>query len=467
MHGRRPASSHRIATQIVAFAVALNVTAPVAWATSTYSLRVLGTLAPGNSGHSFAESINDAGAVVGGATDISGERRVFRWTLAGGMTNNGTLQPPYASYGLDINSAGVICGVGYTQPSGFAIGFYQVPAGSLQALPSLSGAGDWYAYAIAESGVTVGWSNTNQGCGSPTCFSNPGHAVKWSASGALSLLPDLLGYCSAATDITPDGSTICGYGGNLSGQIRAFRLTGIVATELPPLAGYDESRAYGVNTAGQVVGVSIFGTANRATLWNATTPLDLGTVPGANGSIAWRISESGVIIGYVTLPGPEVTYRAMTFEAGNPPTDLNTTLDQPSAWTLLYCMGINSGGQIVGAADSSGVMRACVLTPAASSGVPPAPASPRVALREPAPNPAARGTWIDFSLAAGGHVELSLVDIGGRLVARVVDQWMDAGDHAVAWGGIDDRGRRVPPGLYLIRMTAGGRVATRKLIVRG
>ncbi|MFN8547721.1 MAG: T9SS type A sorting domain-containing protein [Candidatus Eisenbacteria bacterium] len=449
----------------MAFAVLAGLSqASSGWGSTTYSLRILGTLNPGNAGLSYGFGINDAGTVVGSASNAAGTTDAFRWSLTDGMTDCGTLVVPYPTYGFGINGAGELSGYAMTQSNGFAEAFHQSPNGNLVVLPGLGGAGDWYAYAISEGGVMVGWSNTHNGCGSPLCASNPGRAITWSPGGVLSVLPDLGGYCAAATDISPDGSKICGYGANPAGQIRGFRLQSGVATELPPLSGFDESYAWGVTNAGQVVGYSALGSTYRATLWVANAPIDLGVTSGAAGSIAIRINESGVIVGYAVLAGP--TYRALTFAAGSAPTDLNAALDHATGFTLSWCNEVNSSGQIVGGADSSGVARAFVLTPAGASEVEPSVATAGPELREPVPNPTELGAELRFSLANAGRVQLLVISVSGRVVARLLDAWMEAGEHAALWSGSDDQGRRMPAGVYLAKLTAESGVVTRKLIVR-
>ena len=44
---------------------------------------------------------------------------------------------------------------------------------------------------------------------------------------------------------------------------------------------------------------------------------------------------------------------------------------------------------------------------------------------------------------------------GARVVGLVADE-RDAGEHAVVWDGIDDRGRPVASGVYLYRLRAAG-----------
>jgi probable HAF family extracellular repeat protein len=446
----------------VALALASGVIASTSFAATTYSARILGTLRTDGTGVSTAQGINTSGVVVGGASNASGTV-VFRWKTNTGMTDEGAMATPNPSYGLAINTSGTLCGFGLVSSSGFPAGLRQNAGGSIQPLPRLAGGGDAYAYGISAAGVSVGWSNAGSGCGSPTCPGNPGKAVAWDAAGSLSMLPDLGGFFSVATDVSPNGTMICGWGANASAQIRAFRILSGVATALPPLPGYTESRAYGVNDGGQVVGYSGLNETSRATLWNGTTPIDLGVTAGALGSIAWKINATGMIVGYVLLPG--TTYRATTFSSATPPLDLNTVLDPPSPYTLKFCNGVNAAGQIVGDADSSGTVRGFVLTPTGPVAVESALPDSRLELREPYPNPCERETALRFSLPQAGRVRLDVLDLSGRVVAPLRDAWLPAGDHSVAWDGRDREGHRVRSGVYFARLAEGTRSATKKLIV--
>ena len=68
------------------------------------------------------------------------------------------------------------------------------------------------------------------------------------------------------------------------------------------------------------------------------------------------------------------------------------------------------------------------------------------------PNPVRDETTIPFSLPAAGHVSLSVHDLVGRRILRVLDAHFDAGTHAVTVSL-----GRLPPGPYVVRLlTAAG-----------
>jgi hypothetical protein len=92
-------------------------------------------------------------------------------------------------------------------------------------------------------------------------------------------------------------------------------------------------------------------------------------------------------------------------------------------------------------------------------------ASPRFELAPNRPNPFSRETLIPFSLPAAGSADVSVYDVAGRLVKGLVRGPQRAGDRTVAWDARDDRGRRVAPGTYFVRLSDGTRAVSRSVVV--
>lgn len=88
-----------------------------------------------------------------------------------------------------------------------------------------------------------------------------------------------------------------------------------------------------------------------------------------------------------------------------------------------------------------------------------------VHLGTPHPNPAARGTSVEFALGRGGPASLAVFDLSGRRVRRLLEGDVDAGPRRIAWDGRDEAGARVPAGLYLVRLEAGGTRRTERVFV--
>ncbi len=76
-------------------------------------------------------------------------------------------------------------------------------------------------------------------------------------------------------------------------------------------------------------------------------------------------------------------------------------------------------------------------------------------LLPPAPNPFNPTTTIAFELAEPSRVALDIVGIDGRPLRTLAGGERSAGLHHVRWNGLDDRGRALPSGVYLVQLRTG------------
>ena len=81
------------------------------------------------------------------------------------------------------------------------------------------------------------------------------------------------------------------------------------------------------------------------------------------------------------------------------------------------------------------------------------------------PNPFNPMTTVSFYVPEGGHVDLAVYDISGRMVAQLVNTSVAAGEHSVQWTGTDTRRSRVASGVYFFRMRAGSVVDVKRGIL--
>ena len=70
------------------------------------------------------------------------------------------------------------------------------------------------------------------------------------------------------------------------------------------------------------------------------------------------------------------------------------------------------------------------------------------------PNPFNPETVIPFALPEASQVRLTIYNVLGQQVARLVDDRLSAGFHKISWNGRDEYGRQVASGLYFVRMQA-------------
>jgi len=83
------------------------------------------------------------------------------------------------------------------------------------------------------------------------------------------------------------------------------------------------------------------------------------------------------------------------------------------------------------------------------------------ALMQNRPNPFEATTIIRFDLPEPGAVSLLVYDVNGRLVRTLTEERWSAGRHTTTWLGDDDQSETVGPGIYFLRMEAGGYTETR------
>jgi hypothetical protein len=91
--------------------------------------------------------------------------------------------------------------------------------------------------------------------------------------------------------------------------------------------------------------------------------------------------------------------------------------------------------------------------------------SPDFTLCQSKPNPFRDRTVISYSVPRALDVNIGVYDLGGRLVATLVNGRQPAGRHNVTWNRTDGTGNRVASGVYFYKLTSGNYRTTRKLVV--
>ncbi|MHC4714151.1 MAG: DUF3466 family protein [Planctomycetota bacterium] len=225
-------------------------------------------LAPGpmlGGWYNYAEDMNDAGRVVGGAHTDAGEYHqyhAFTWTPKEGAVDLGTLGGNY-SYAEDINDAGQVVGRARTATGEYhafvwedANGNGQSDPGEMVDLGTFGGTHS-YAYAINETGRVVGEAQTAAG---------DWHAFLWTPVAGMRDLGTLGGNHSAARAINDSGQVVgCAY--NAASQKRAFLwepATGMIDLGPPDSPG---AEAWAINEGGLVTGWALTGAECHAFLW--------------------------------------------------------------------------------------------------------------------------------------------------------------------------------------------------------
>lgn len=396
----------------LALAASLGVVVPPAVATGSYTITEIPTL---GGTESWAKAINSSGQVTGYARIASGPPRAFVWAQGSGIIGLGTLGGS-GSFGSDINDAGQVVGSAdlWTEV-GHA--FLWAPGGPMVDLGTLAGSGSYvrsYAYAIDNNGEVVGSSDSTGGS-----F----HAFRKPPSSAMEDLGTLPGgHTSAAYAINDAGQVAGGDAdsGTSGGYRHAVLWSGGTITDLGTLPGGVASNASAINTAGQVVGWSNTGPSSVSypVIWYN------GSVTALSG-VLWGygrgINSRGDVVGAAGFSGSAQYSRAFLWSNGTM-TNLNTLLPAGSGWVLEHAWDINDAGQIVGDGLFNGQRRGFLLTPTSSS------TAPTVSAVSPASGPAAGDTNVTISgtnfadgaaVAFGGVAATGVTVVNGGVITAV------------------------------------------------
>lgn len=146
-------------------------------------------------------------------------------------------------------------------------------------------------------------------------------------------------------DINAAGHFVGRYQEGCDGDFEAYQWTperGVVT--LPRPAGFAEAEAHGLNDRGQIVGLAELDSISeaRAILWDDGEPVELGILPESNNSAAYAINNAGQIVGgsWDTIHG--TPWRAILWEG-----DEMIPLDLPRGpWAI--AVDINESGVITG-----------------------------------------------------------------------------------------------------------------------
>jgi hypothetical protein len=181
--------------------------------------------------------------------------------------------------------------------------------------------------------------------------------------------------------------------------------------------------------------------------------VNAGSVAAYNVFFANGTNQSQSIVdGATTVLADPLLQPNWTLGAGSPAIDAGTAL---FSWNGRVRWQ-EPASAYVGAAPDPGVFEygssVSVLTDGA----------PGVRLRAPAPNPGRGAIALGADLATAGHVRLEIVDLQGRLVRALVDDFVPAGRLDRVWDGRSDRGELTPPGLFWVRLVTAEGACSRR-----
>ncbi|VAX26894.1 hypothetical protein MNBD_IGNAVI01-2793 [hydrothermal vent metagenome] len=81
------------------------------------------------------------------------------------------------------------------------------------------------------------------------------------------------------------------------------------------------------------------------------------------------------------------------------------------------------------------------------------------------PNPFNPSTTIQYEIPDKSNVEVTIYDLTGRVVNRLVNQYQQAGLHSVVWNGKNQFGIRVASGFYIYSVKYKNNISSKKMIL--
>lgn len=321
------------------------VWAGCAWGQTVF--RVVPVNAPGGAS-SQARAINASGRVAGVGARADASLRAVVWADAG-LTVVDPRAPDQQSHATAINDSGQVVLISYSMGD-------LVPHGLLWSSGVVTDLGDLLPRGLNASGGQVVGSTTRFVPG----FGWQERPAMWT-DGLVVELATLGGNFGSASAIDGLGRVVGWSFTTNDARRRGTLWSGGTARDLGTLGG-PGSMAYAISATGWVAGHAQTAsglmhaarlsvpTSGVPTLWQ-----DLGTLPGAQTSYAFGVNSAGQVVGTSGA-------RAVWWHDGLI-TDLNTLLPARSGWMLEQAYAINDRGQIVGTGLERGMPRGFVLSP--------------------------------------------------------------------------------------------------------
>ncbi|MFC1620260.1 immunoglobulin domain-containing protein [Candidatus Neomarinimicrobiota bacterium] len=116
----------------------------------------------------------------------------------------------------------------------------------------------------------------------------------------------------------------------------------------------------------------------------------------------------------------------------------------------VYMEAVDRNGQLLGTAEQTVEVKPVPL---------------EFALHQNYPNPFNPTTTVDYDLPVAGDVALTVYDLLGREVIRLVDGYAEAGYYQAVWRGRSAKGEGLPSGIYLVRLAVPGHSQTIKTLL--
>ena len=173
------------------------------------------------------------------------------------------------------------------------------------------------------------------------------------------------------------------------------------------------------------------------------------------GAFVYALDAQGTVTGY-GLTASDGSYEI----SGIAPGTYTVQVDRPGYETAAGTASPDYNSELI-PAQGSATLNLTLVSLIEGPGAVPSGFS----LEQNYPNPFNPTTTITFSVPTLGQVSVTVYNIIGQEIIRLVDGVVPAGTYQVSWDGRDAFGRAMTSGVYLYRITADQYTATRKMLM--
>jgi hypothetical protein len=81
------------------------------------------------------------------------------------------------------------------------------------------------------------------------------------------------------------------------------------------------------------------------------------------------------------------------------------------------------------------------------------------------PNPFYGTTEINYHLKRGGKINIVIYNSQGREITTLVNKYQQPGVYTISWNGTDQKGNKMPNGIYFYQLTCGSTALVQKMVL--